>query len=600
MRVIEVTIENYKSLGEKHNILYIQNCVSLVGRNESGKTNIVEALYNINMNQSGFSNKEYFNCKNKINLKNPKLKIKLEPYEFEKEEYKKLSLTEIEINDIYDISFKGGLSDEIKFNTEIIKLKDRIIEITSEKNIYFNDLIRTGNYHELLKNIENIENKVFINYSYINGIVSDLKNSKEDIKRELAENIVNLKDKLFSMYKLFPRFLFIDNVSIKSVYKREEIKANNSKEVTVFEKMLKIAGLELKDIEYYWQQNDDAIKKQLEKKYNKMLNEKVIKGFNKFYSQETLNIELDFKTDSVNILINSTDTLMKFSERSNGLIWYFNVYVKMASEKLSNKNVIYILDEPGTFLHVNAQKELLKFFKDLSSKDNQVIYTTHSPYMIDQNNLQNVRLVIKDKDGYTEIHNKYHHFPKKHISRLDTLTPIIDALGFDIKYNFGPNNNKVNIIVEGISDYYYWKAYFIQKKYNEEQIPNIIPSTGVDNINRLVSIMIGWGCNYKIIVDNDDEGRKEFKVLTEKLKVELEDISFTDGTNIINENCKHTIESVFSEKDYEDIVNKEGYEDAKSIYSFEVLKNIENGSYFYTDETLNNFEKILINLGIQL
>lgn len=597
MKVIETTIENFKSLGEKNNVLYMNNFINLVGRNESGKTNIVEALYNINMNQMGFGDKNYFNYKNKMNLKAPKLKLKLEPYEFEKNTYKKLSITEVEINDIYDINFSGGLTDEIISNDEIINLRDRIIENTSKTTIYFNDSTKKQNYADLLKSVKNIENKVFINYTYINGILKDLKNSNEDIRKQISNDIFDLENKLFKIYELFPKFLFIDNTSLKSTYKREEIREKN-KEIFIFEKMLKIANITLDDIEYYWQQTDDAIKKQLEKSYNKKLNNTLTKGFNEFYSQEMINIELDFKNNFVNLLINSTDTYMKFSERSNGLIWYFNVYVKMASERLSNKNIVYVLDEPGNSLHVNAQKELLKLFKDLSNCDNQVVYTTHSPYMIDQDNLENVRMIVKDEEGYTNIYNKYYHLPQKHVSRMDTITPIIDAMGFDIKYNFGPNNTKINMIVEGISDYYYWKAYFIQKRYQEDKIPYIIPSTGVCNINRLVSIMIGWGCNYKVIMDNDDEGRKEYGILKEKLNVELENISFTDATNILNENIKHTVENMFSKEDFKNLVDVEGYEDLKAIYSYKVLKDIENGRYFYTEETIQNFEKVLNKLQI--
>lgn len=95
---------------------------------------------------------------------------------------------------------------------------------------------------------------------------------------------------------------------------------------------------------------------------------------------------------TISISIKTDGKSMEFSERSNGLKWYFNTFIKMLHSNLEENNTVYLLDEPDIFLHFNAQKELLDFFRDLSSKENQVIYTTHSPYMINQDGMASVRL----------------------------------------------------------------------------------------------------------------------------------------------------------------------------------------------------------------
>jgi len=159
-------------------------------------------------------------------------------------------------------------------------------------------------------------------------------------------------------------------------------------------------------------------------------------------------------------------------------------------------------------------------------------------------------------------------------------------------YSFtGMDIEKMNLITEGISDYNYIRAFLIQKEYKKEY--NIIPSSSVSNIHNLVSILIGWGYNYKIILDQDKAGREQYKVLTGKLLVDINDIKFADGTNNINKN-NYTIEDLFSEEDKEKIgITNEDYSKEKAFYSLETLKKVENGEYQYSTGTLENFEKII-------
>ena len=154
------------------------------------------------------------------------------------------------------------------------------------------------------------------------------------------------------------------------------------------------------------------------------------------------------------------------------------------------------------------------------------------------------------------------------------------------------DDEKINIITEGISDYNYLKALFTQCKYENEY--NIIPSAGADNIHNIVSILMGWGYECKIILDQDKEGRKEYNVLVDKLKIEKENIKFVDGSNNENVNIIFTIEDMFSEIDKGNIgVNNDDYAEEKAYYSLELLKKVENGEYEFDEETIVNFNKLI-------
>ena len=65
-----------------------------------------------------------------------------------------------------------------------------------------------------------------------------------------------------------------------------------------------------------------------------------------------------------------------------------------------HQNAILLLDEPGVTLHPLAQKDLFQFFENLA-QNNQILYTTHSPFMVDSNHLERVRSIYIDADGKT-------------------------------------------------------------------------------------------------------------------------------------------------------------------------------------------------------
>lgn len=87
--------------------------------------------------------------------------------------------------------------------------------------------------------------------------------------------------------------------------------------------------------------------------------------------------------------------------RSTGLQWYLSFYLIFLVESAdAHQGAILLLDEPGLSLHPLAQKDLSRFFDSLS-QTNQLLYTTHSPFLVDANHLDQVRSVYVDEHGET-------------------------------------------------------------------------------------------------------------------------------------------------------------------------------------------------------
>ena len=145
--------------------------------------------------------------------------------------------------------------------------------------------------------------------------------------------------------------------------------------------------------------------------------------------------------------------------RSRGFVWFFSFLAWYEDLKRRKEDVILLLDEPGLSLHGRAQGDLLRYFETQLS-DRQVLYTTHSPFMIDPKRLERVRIVQdrsvdssgelpKEDDGTKVLTDVLG-------ATEDSLFPLQGALGYDIQQSLliGPNV----LLVECPSDMLYLRA----------------------------------------------------------------------------------------------------------------------------------------------
>ena len=133
--------------------------------------------------------------------------------------------------------------------------------------------------------------------------------------------------------------------------------------------------------------------------------------------------------------------------RSSGFRWFIS-FLAAFKEFNSDRSVIVLLDEPALALHARAQQDFLDFIEDTLADSHQVIYTTHSPFMVDARHLERVR-VVEDlgPDEGTKVSARL-------VSRdPDTLSPLQGLLGHDLAQHAftGPDN----LVVEGLADYTY-------------------------------------------------------------------------------------------------------------------------------------------------
>lgn len=391
---------------------------------------------------------------------------------------------------------------------------------------------------------------------------------------------------------MLPMFFKFNEQQLSASYGLDEFKKNITQK-SIINTFFKSANIKLKDV-ILASSSSDAGEKQY---YQEEISEKLktlSNEFSKFYQKEKVSIKINFETNKFNLLVDTSKRPMYITERSNGLRWYLNLFIQLKEQNLLDKNVVLLIDEPGVCLHIDAQAKLLELFKDFGSK-NQILYTTHSPFMIDSSCLSNIRLVCND-DGYTRIFNSVSDLQIPDTSKEEVLSPLCKALGFSVKYNIGPSHDKRNIIVEGITDYYYLKGAMNYFEIPEDEQPYVLPSIGVGNINRIASILLGWGCDFKILIDFDEPAYYEYEKLCKIGLAKQKDI-FTVVCREIDKDSMFktpkTIEDIFDEKD----VHQFDCGD-KTLNAKRFLELTENGEMQLTPQTVNNLKAILEQLEV--
>jgi hypothetical protein len=202
--------------------------------------------------------------------------------------------------------------------------------------------------------------------------------------------------------------------------------------------------------------------------------------------------------------------------RSTGLQWFLSFYLIFLVESAdAHEGAILLLDEPGLSLHPLAQKDLSLFFDNLS-QTNQLIYTTHSPFLVDANHLDRARSVYIDEHGAT-VASPDLRAGEKDRARTKAIYAVHAALGLAasdiILQGCQP------IIVEGTSDQFYLngiKNYLIRENLlNPKHELVFVPAGGVKGVSAVVSILTGKDEELPFVVLDSDRAGLE---MANKLK----------------------------------------------------------------------------------
>lgn len=329
-----------------------------------------------------------------------------------------------------------------------------------------------------------------------------------------------------------PKFFFTSHFErmsgMVSIQKLQQDKQNNTVSVgdKIFLAFLEYAGTTLEEL----QEADrrEALKATCEAASNEITEE-----IFQFWSQNNaLEVVIDidsgkskdpapFNTGTVaeiRIKNNNHKATLPLSERSAGFVWFFSFLAqfKQLKRTAGNANAIVLLDEPGLTLHGKAQGDLLRYIVERLLPDHQVIFTTHSPFMVPMDRLSDVRIVedvIIEKPGKRpEVKGTKVRSDVLEVGD-DTLFPLQGALGYEVTQSLFIGAN--TWLVEGPSDILYLQvlsqALTKRRRMGIDPRWTLCPSGGIDKIAPFVRLFGGNRINVAVLSDiaNGDKTKIE-------------------------------------------------------------------------------------------
>ncbi len=248
---------------------------------------------------------------------------------------------------------------------------------------------------------------------------------------------------------------------------------------------------------------------------------------------------------------NRTRMSLPLKNRSKGFNWFFSflVWFKKIQEDESS-NYIILLDEPGLNLHASAQADLLRFIENLS-ENYQIIYSTHSPFMVEPACLHRIRTIVDTEKGSIISDSIQEKDP-------NTLFPLQAALGYDIAQNLFISGK--NLLVEGVSDLIYLEIMSgIMQEAGMVSLDDsitIVPVGGLEKVSTFVSLLRGSKLKIACLLDSsiDPSSKSKLDHLIAHKIIQKKSIRFFD--EFVDEYESADIEDLFDKKEYVKIFNK--------------------------------------------
>lgn len=417
MKIRRARVTNFKSIDDS-GWVEISDVISMVGKNESGKTAFLQALR------------------------------KLNPIEDVEGSF-----------DIRDYPRKGYIKYKRQHDAEPAIVVQAEFELSAEEMSKIETLFGKGivgsNRIGLSKNYKNvcswdidINNQPDVTSSSVTTIhpaFATIAQAHPDIP-EPTTTYPNLKDSIISecLESFLPKFAYFDNystmrgrISIQDLQTRAENGGPFDDADRTFISLLNLVGANLDDLEH--QLNYEEIKAELESASINISDE----IFEYWQQNRQLKVEFDLSQANpsdppplntgtilhVRVYNERHRVSVPFDDRSKGFVWFFSFLAYFSQlEEEQKGDMVLLLDEPGTNLHAMAQQDFLRFIDQRLATRCQVIYTTHSPFMISLDNLYRVR-TVQDMDGKGTVVS-----PDAVNNDQDTVFPLQMALGYQLAH----------------------------------------------------------------------------------------------------------------------------------------------------------------------
>ena len=511
-----VRVQNYKCIRDSNEFGIDKKITCLVGKNESGKTAILQTLAKLNpvdTTNPDFDELEY-------------PRHRLSEYQASRDSANTLTTTwELDPDDLLElqniigpsavqigpVTISKGYENEVQYsvNVDEVAVLTHLIDSHELRDNEKTALEGIGTVADLRQRLaavadpsqrqQNLRDKV--NDSFGEST------APQRVIEFLAERLSKLA--YFSEYLRLPGQVSVND--IRSRQNSNGLSPGNGLQAShqIFMSLLSLIGREISDLEQI--KEHERLVADLESASNRLTKEAFRYWTQNRYLRVNFRFEQAMSGDPapfdkgwiLRTRIEDTrhGVTTSFDERSAGFVWFFSflVWFSQVRRKYGDRLVL-LLDEPGLSLHARAQTDLLRYIEERLAPDFQVIYTTHSPFMIDPANLQRVRTVEdiflegrngdaapdgpEERDIGTKVEDGVGSRDK------DTLFPLRASLGYEISQSLFVGEH--TLLVASPSDMLYL-AWFRRKlgalgrtTLKPEWV--ICPCGGIDKVPAFISL----------------------------------------------------------------------------------------------------------------
>ena len=528
MKLVSVRVQNYKCIDDSEEFS-VRDLTCLAGKNESGKTALLQALRRLNPVEDS---EKRFNTLM---------------------EYPRRRLHEVDGDDPSArvvLTTNWALSDDdIAAVAKVVgpsAITDPVVTISRGHNnqtTWRINLDDTQVIHFLASEITDLTANAkarVLGYSNLADLHSHLTSSQKPTQgeirlREYMEQHRLNDDPRRAVRSLLqgrlPRFLYFPTygtlpgrVPVEHIADKVDNEADLAEGEEYFLALLKLAGTNVKALQeagYF-----EELKARLEGVSNR-LSDEIFR-----YWTQNRDLAVEFSYDearpqdpspfdqghifSLRVRNQRHRVTVGFDERSAGFVWFFSFLVWFSqTEQSYGDKLIILLDEPGLNLHGKAQGDLLRYIKEKLLPKYQILYTTHSPFMIDTDNILSVRTVEDVVINGTSLGTKVGD--RVLSADADTLFPLRAALGYDITQSLFVGEH--SLLVEGPSDMLYLRWFSRQLiakgRVGIDSRWTVTPVGGIDKVGSFNALFAGNELHVAIFTDFHSGDKRKVRELEE-------------------------------------------------------------------------------------
>lgn len=503
MRLASVHVTNFRSIEDSGAVPVDPNVTVLVGQNESGKTGFLQAVHGCRPVEpnGGFDLDRDYPRKH-VNDYRPKHEaspatLATLTYDVTADELatvneylglKLLSELRVSTGHHYKNGYAVGIHiDETPYIRHLIDASPLPADVRAE-------CVAAPSLRTVLKLLAgkelNADGKEFLA-----ALVARFKPDGNTWENLLEHEVWTkfLKARLPKFFYFDDYFLLPGKVNLKALSERAANPAQQSEEDRTVLSLLRLAGVTLDELTS--PQGYEQIKARLEGLQNSITD----RIFDYWTQNRELEVEFDIREDPqdrppfdqganlyVRIRSRRHRVTVPFSQRSKGFIWFFSFIVRFDTiqrQLAAADELVLLLDEPGHSLHVVAQADFLRYIDALSAK-HQILFATHSPFLVPTGRLDRVRVVEDRPDQGTVIATDWTGADAK------TLFPLQTALGYALAENLFPA--KRNLLVDGPTELVYLNLFSaaLEKagRVSLREDVTVAPAGGLDKVATFVAL----------------------------------------------------------------------------------------------------------------